>query len=155
MGETMAGRKPLRVLYTFDETPYPLHYGGGSQRSCHEIMCALTAQGLKTMVVASRRGVERGELTRVDEGRLGVRVVESGTDGVVYDCGYPVVVLEGDFEAGLRRRMAQFAPDVVCTQHRGAIAVLRMARQAGAAASKSSTLEHQAGAESRACSSSK
>jgi glycosyltransferase involved in cell wall biosynthesis len=129
---TTASGRPLRVLYAFDRAPYPLHYSGGAERSCHETMAALAARGLNTMVIGSHRVFNRAELSPEDERRLGVRAIETSADEVVYDCGYPVVILRGDFEAGLRRRMAEFAPDIVCTHLNGAIEVIRMANRAGA-----------------------
>jgi glycosyltransferase involved in cell wall biosynthesis len=132
MIQTMAAPRPLRVLYAFDGAPYPLNFSGGAERSCHETMAALAARGLQTMVIGSRRMFESTELTGEDQRKLGVRAVETGPDGVVYDCGYPVVVVKDDFEARLRRRMTEFAPDIVCTHLKKAIVVLRMAREVGA-----------------------
>lgn len=132
LGSMTQTPRPLRVLYAFDRAPYPLHYSGGAERSCHELMGALAARGSPVMVVGSRRVFERAELSGEDERRLGVRALETAEDGVVYDCGYPVWVLEGDFEAGLRRRMAEFAPDIVCTHLNRALSIVRLARDAGA-----------------------
>jgi glycosyltransferase involved in cell wall biosynthesis len=103
----------MRVLYASARSAFPLLFSGGAWRSAHELLLALTRQGVTCGAAAADPDA-----------------VASGAERT-FDCGYPVTVYDDLFRS-LDDVLAAFRPDVVCSHLDRAIEVLRRAARAGA-----------------------
>jgi glycosyltransferase involved in cell wall biosynthesis len=103
----------VRLLYATAGSAYPLLFSGGAWRSAHELLLALTREGVTCVAVAADpAAVARGGHRR-------------------FDCGYPVTVYHDLFDH-LDEVLATVRPEVVGSHLDRAIEVLRGGARHGA-----------------------
>ena len=124
----------MRVLYIDLNAAYPQGLAGG-HRSTHGLLARLARlPGCAAMTLAPRRG-QGAQYPEYDPRpeeyeSLGIRSLERHEDRWIYDCGYPVWVVD-DVMATLDEAIADFEPEVVYCHSFVSMPLLEAARGRG------------------------